>query len=105
MHQCYHCGNSLAYLLDSGYRGALVPRNAECEKCKRDIRCCKNCTFYSPGSHWDCSETLEDPVYDKEKGNFCPYFTMKDTGSSPGKKSSSDAKNAFLNLFADSEPE
>jgi len=48
---------------------------------------------------------LEDPVYDKEKGNFCPYFTMKDTGSSPGKKSSSDAKNAFLNLFADSEPE
>jgi hypothetical protein len=42
------------------------------------VRCCKNCTFYEVGAHWDCRETIPDPVFDKERSNFCDYFRLAD---------------------------
>jgi hypothetical protein len=42
-----------------------------------------NCRFYSPGSHWDCSETIPEAVRDKERGNFCDFFELNPKYLSP----------------------
>ena len=52
-----------------------ITRSSVCEYCGRDLHSCVNCKFYSPGSHYDCHETVDELVKDKEKANFCDYFS------------------------------
>lgn len=79
-----------------------VSRTAECPECHRDLHCCKNCIFYSCGSHYDCHETIEEPVYDKEKNNFCENFKIKRVFNSSKEEfsKSCDARKAFDSLFS-----
>ena len=84
-----------------------VHRSSECPLCKADLRCCKACKFYSPGSHYDCKENVDSSVTEKEKANFCDYFSAKmdfaaGTGASaPGgmDDKAKAAKDAFNALF------
>ena len=81
-----------------------VSRSAVCESCGADLRCCKNCAFYSPGSHYDCRENVDELVADKERANFCDYFRYSASGNgvnSAGNKKSEDARKAFNSLFGD----
>jgi hypothetical protein len=95
---CYHCGEAME-------AGKKPGRSEACPTCGRDLRCCKNCRFYSPGAHWDCAETIPDPVADKERGNFCDYFSVdpKYLSKTPGKRGESPqgakAKSDFDKLF------
>lgn len=50
-----------------------------CPYCEVELHCCLNCRFYSPGMHNDCQETQAEWVADKERSNFCDYFTFKDS--------------------------
>jgi hypothetical protein len=80
MRVCYACGVALPEKLE-------VHRATECPSCRRDLRVCKNCAFYSPGSHWDCAETVQECVLDKERANFCDYFRFRVSmkgGGEPG---------------------
>jgi len=63
------------------------------------------CRFYKPGAHYDCAETVEYPVVDKEKANFCEWFSiqlkfsgMPASGAASG-SSADSAKAAFDKLF------
>jgi hypothetical protein len=62
-----------------------------------------NCRFYSPGAHWDCRETIEEPVREKDRANFCPYFSFVDktSGAKTGDSSQERARQAFKKLFGD----
>ena len=73
-----------------------------CSVCSYDLHCCKNCLFYSPGSHFDCRETIEEIVTDKERGNFCEYFKAKKSFIDNNKKEdkAQKAKDAFNSLFS-----
>lgn len=78
-----------------------VSRNTECPLCKADLHVCKACKFYSPGSHYDCHESVEDPVSDKERSNFCDFFkygTFK-AGEENTSSKSDAARDAFNALF------
>lgn len=63
------------------------------------------CRFYKPGAHYDCSETVEYLVTDKEKANFCDWFSIDHnfahkTGKQEGSQSSAESsKAAFNKLF------
>jgi hypothetical protein len=70
MRACYACGAVLDEKLE-------VHRTTECPSCRRDLHVCRNCTFYAPGSHWDCAETVPECVVDKERSNFCDYFRYR----------------------------
>jgi len=63
------------------------------------------CRFYAPGSHWDCAESVEEPVVDKEKRNHCEFFMLAekyiDRGKQRGTLPSPDAKRKFNALFGD----
>ena len=63
---CWKCGKENN--IDS------VFRNTECSSCHADLHCCKGCKFYAPGSHYDCRESVDSLVSDKEKANFCDFF-------------------------------
>jgi hypothetical protein len=104
MATCFNCGHELPPR-DKIFRATL------CENCGADLRVCKNCTFYLPGTHWDCRETIPEAVREKDRANFCEYFR---TESGPGTQDQSAAEGAmsvgkeetardqFKNLFGDS---
>ena len=77
-------------------------RDSVCPSCGADLHSCLNCSFYAPGSHYDCHETVEEPVRDKEKSNFCDFF--KAAVISEKSRSSDDksqkARDAFNALFS-----
>lgn len=51
-------------------------RRDACARCGADVRVCKNCALFAPGSHHDCREPAADLVADKERANFCEFFTL-----------------------------
>jgi hypothetical protein len=96
MAACYNCGHKFD-------RDFVVTRSAECPSCNRPIRCCKNCVFYEPGAHWDCRETIPDPVFEKERANFCDYFrfgAQAHSTSESGESRAQQARNDFDSLFS-----
>ncbi len=78
-----------------------VYRNSTCPRCTKDLKVCLNCKFYSPGAHWDCSETIDEPVADKERANFCTFFVFGQRGAKGGGPDSSGAKKKLDRLFGD----
>jgi hypothetical protein len=73
MHACHFCGTVVENPRE-------VYRSTTCVSCGKDLKICLNCRFYSPGAHWDCSETIDELVKDKDRANFCTFFSFK-TGS------------------------
>lgn len=67
--------------------------NETCESCGRDLHACVNCRFYKPGVHWDCAETIDESVSDKEKRNRCGWYETAAAfkAAGPGRK---DARTA-----------
>jgi len=53
---------------------ALIGRKEECPHCRSDMHSCKNCQYYSPGAHNQCTETISEYVPDKERANFCGMY-------------------------------
>lgn len=89
---CWKCKKEIGEL--------QVSRTTECPECRADLHVCKACKFYAPGSHYDCKETLEDPVSDKERGNFCDFFKYKAvSGTGEADNKAAAARNAFDALF------
>lgn len=86
---CWKCGNSISF-------SEPVSRDAVCPVCNKDLHSCKNCKFYSPGSHYDCHETVDENVIDKERSNFCEHFKLKKDFSST--KDNSKAQLAMEKL-------
>ncbi|MGE0614516.1 MAG: hypothetical protein AB7P04_02660 [Bacteriovoracia bacterium] len=80
---CWNCSQSLT-ALDYG-------RQDTCRKCGRDTRVCKNCEFYDKAYNNECRETQAERVVEKERGNFCDYFTPS---SRAGGNASRDAARA-----------
>ena len=96
---CWKCGKPITE--------ETISRNSECQFCHADLHSCKNCTFYEPGAHFDCHETIEELIVDKERANFCDSFSVKrvatkDDSAHCGKSTdekAAAAKKAFDNLF------
>lgn len=96
MASCFSCGGSLDDLEG-------IFRSTQCPYCGKDVRVCLNCEFYDPGAHWECRETISEPVRDKDRANFCDYFTpaTKRSGIAGGAGGSDKAKDDFRKLFGD----
>ncbi|MBO5137472.1 MAG: hypothetical protein J6B81_03125 [Spirochaetaceae bacterium] len=78
-----------------------IYRTSVCPECGTDLHCCRNCKFYSPNSHYDCHESIDELVVDKERANFCDWFSVAKefTGGSNG-LAQKNARTAFDNLFS-----
>jgi hypothetical protein len=89
MHACHFCGAEIVNPRE-------VFRGTCCPLCGKDLKICLNCRFYSLGAHWDCSETIDELVADKERSNFCTFFSFKN--SVPGRPKASDSDGARRKL-------
>ncbi|MCL2759530.1 MAG: hypothetical protein FWD22_04900 [Treponema sp.] len=95
---CWYCGGPITDPHPIG-------RSLRCQTCGKDLRSCKNCRFFLAGTRGDCRETSAEPQADKERANFCDWFSLdeKYRSQSSGKKNEkekSDAsRTAFDNLF------
>jgi len=67
---CSYCGSPLPADRSPGF-------NETCESCGKDLHACLNCKFYKPGARWDCAETIDEPVTDKERRNRCDWYQTK----------------------------
>jgi len=72
MKVCYSCNKKILVVEKPG-------RSETCPHCEADLRCCLNCRFYDPKSSNQCRETQAERVLDKDRGNFCEYFSFKDS--------------------------
>jgi len=52
-----------------------VGRRDECPFCKADLHVCKNCQHFDPQAYNECREPQADRVVEKERSNFCDYFS------------------------------
>ena len=64
---CWKCGAEQDF-------SHSVYRSSTCALCGADLHSCRGCAFYAPGSHFDCHETVDELVADKERANFCEHF-------------------------------
>lgn len=90
--QCFSCKKEIVL------GGNRIGRRDDCPHCGRDLHCCFNCTFYDPKVYNECRELQADRVLEKEKSNFCDYFSP--TEKSAGAKTAVDeAKKKLEELF------
>ena len=74
---CFKCSAQLA----SGVERGKTARSESCPKCSSDLHCCRNCKFYDRTAYNECREPQADRVVDKERSNFCDYFSFTDKAS------------------------
>ena len=94
---CWKCGAEQDF-------SQSVYRDSVCPACGADLHSCRGCSFYAPGSHFDCHETVDELVADKERANFCEHFKAgKNSKWSDGQNGAQDkkaaARDAFNSLF------
>lgn len=84
--------------------GTVVQANisfeATCPKCNADLHTCRQCTYFDPGSRFECRKPLTARIVNKGGKNKCELFaarTVVERETSSGKPT--DAKQAFANLF------
>ncbi|MCR5290651.1 MAG: hypothetical protein K6E51_11720 [Treponema sp.] len=95
---CWKCGKTIDTSLS-------IYRSSTCPVCGWDLHSCRNCKFYAPGSHYDCHETVDELIRDKEKANFCDSFAVRSVFTIDGDKGSDaaqKARDAFASLFGGS---
>jgi len=95
--QCHFCGAPVTV-------GEPVPRDSECESCRRDLRCCINCRHYDTRYNNSCRETMADPVEDKDRRNFCEYFSFSPEPRAAADQHSgrqADARSKLERMFKD----
>jgi hypothetical protein len=66
---CWRCGTAI----DARQR---VGRRDACPRCAADLHCCRNCGFHDPSMHNQCREPQAERQVDKERGNFCEWFSL-----------------------------
>jgi len=94
MPSCVKCG---------AHYKAPIYRNTVCSECGGELKTCRNCRHFSPGAANDCREPVSDPVLEKDRANFCDWFTpAADAGSGAADNGGEDnARQAFADLFGD----
>jgi hypothetical protein len=95
---CWYCGSSVTEV-------EPISRSARCQNCGKDLRSCKHCRFYLPGARGDCRETNAEGQTDKERANFCDWFSLDakfrlgSAAHSKERDKAETSKTAFENLF------
>lgn len=67
-----HCHFCKKPILLSGGKASF---RESCPACGRDAHICRNCGHYDVSAYNECHEPSADRVVDKEKANYCEYFT------------------------------
>ena len=99
---CWKCGNEQIFEVKVGVK---VGRKDECPHCGADLHVCKNCNLYQPALHNQCREPNAEWVTDRDRRNFCDYFSLNSAVSTGIKTNrAQDARTKLDQLFKPKEP-
>ena len=79
---------------------AQIAFDTTCTKCKVELHNCRQCNYFDPGAHFDCSKPISKRIVNKNARNTCELFaprTVVERETSSG--APTDARQAFANLF------
>ena len=68
---CYKCTKEIRV-------DKIVGRKDVCPFCQADLRCCLNCRHYDHMLYNQCRESQAERVLDKDRSNFCDYFSFNE---------------------------
>jgi len=91
--ECWKCGESLSDML------LPLGRADECPRCNTDLHVCRLCRFYDPAVANACREPIAEPVGNKERANFCGYFTLRAGAHAGSAGKDAAAASALNDLF------
>ncbi len=93
MRICQACGKSLEGM-------ERISRTEICPHCRADLHCCLNCEFYDEYAQNKCRESSAEWVSDREKSNYCEYFSFRESsGTDIRMKKQEDARAKLEALF------
>jgi hypothetical protein len=58
-----------------------IGRSARCAQCGAELRICLNCRFHDVSAYNDCAEPSAERVLEKDRANFCDYFSPGSAGT------------------------
>lgn len=91
--RCTQCG---VVLQGMGVEG-------KCPKCGFELHSCKQCTYFDPGSRFECMQPIKERIAKKDERNDCELFEIRVTReketSTPAQQRPNDARAAFDSLF------
>ncbi len=93
---CHHCKNTWSFEPPMG-------RSDCCPKCSNDSRVCKNCLFFDLSAYRSCREEQAEWVKEKDRGNFCGFFSAR--GSQAPDPVLNSARNKLDALFGSPSPQ
>ena len=76
-----------------------ISRQEICPYCRGDLHCCLNCSLFDEGAQNQCREPSADWVRDREKNNFCEFFTFGGSATAAGKSRQDEARAKLEALF------
>ena len=91
--RCAQCGVVL---------NAFVDPNGKCAQCGAALHVCKQCTYFDPGSRFECRQPVAERIAKKDGQNQCTFFSLStrlERETSTGAARTDDARRAFENLF------
>ena len=94
---CWFCGKPIT-------ENEPLGRSMRCS-CGKDLRSCRHCRFYLAESRGNCSEPNAEKQADKERGNFCDWFSLdpgyrnETAGQKKDTENGKAARTAFDDLF------
>jgi hypothetical protein len=84
--------------------GAQVPPgirlDSSCPNCRAELHTCRQCTYFDPSAHFECSKPITARIVNKNARNTCELFeprTVIERETSSG--APTDARQAFAKLF------
>lgn len=89
--RCFSCGTENT-LPDS------VGLREECQKCGADLHSCRCCIHHDPKVYNECKEPQAEVVREKERANFCDFYSASIKGGKAG-PSKDDLRAAAEALF------
>jgi len=93
---CHNCGWVSAAASSPG-------RGDTCPQCRADLRVCFNCARYAENAAHQCTEPRAEPVADKDRANYCEWFSFAVRHYAPktGLDRAAAARDALRKLLGD----
>ena len=92
---CFRCGASLAAL------SLPLSRQDECPDCGVYLHVCKMCQHFDVRVPRQCREDGAEDVTEKERPNFCDWFTPSESAFDAKRKDEEDQARAALDALFD----
>ena len=90
---CFRCGASLAEV------SLPLSRQDQCPECSAYLHVCRMCKNFDPSVPRQCHEDGAEDVTEKDRVNFCDWFSPSAAAFDPAKKAQADSAEASLDAL------